>query len=165
MLPRGMHRWSEGAGAWCVDCGVLNPAERCLAADHTTPCRHAECQDFPCEEPGSNRHNPYFTHDLFVLAVRYYRVLLATARALPQGSQALEDVLDVLQSAPWSGASDSEGSSISDPIEWLVQRNVTLSKEASLCRADVREALAKCQAGDLPGAMRVLLASVQRPGL
>ena len=50
------HRWSGWPGAWCLDCGVSNPAELELAG------RHDLVKDIPkdCQEPNSQRHNPYY---------------------------------------------------------------------------------------------------------
>lgn len=79
------HRWSGWPGAWCVDCGIGDPAELCMAthdkldfecincgqhwpqgrcpatgAEHvveTHPCEDHKIT--PCEHPGENLFNPY----------------------------------------------------------------------------------------------------------
>ncbi len=69
------HRWSGWPGAWCLDCGTEMKAEICVGThDHafkTVPPADdncwtglestipPECQDGPCPEPGSARHDPY----------------------------------------------------------------------------------------------------------
>jgi len=76
------HHWSGWPGAYCVDCGIEDQTEICLAEHdvilyctngHWLPdvntqspddCPHDQtlCSDHinpPCAEPGSNRHNPY----------------------------------------------------------------------------------------------------------
>lgn len=63
------HRWSGWPGAWCLDCGAPDARETCIA-DHPqafgapetpdNPFGMADhCENRPCPEPGSNRHNPY----------------------------------------------------------------------------------------------------------
>ena len=64
------HRWSGWPGAWCLDCGREDANELDLAGPpsevhhrysklpHTDqPCEG--CSSRECEEPGSNRFNPY----------------------------------------------------------------------------------------------------------
>jgi len=54
------HRWSGWPGAWCLDCGIEDQREICLA-DHSLKNVY-DCTihvNPPCSEPGSNRHNPY----------------------------------------------------------------------------------------------------------
>ena len=59
------HRWSGWPGAWCLDCGVEDQAEVCLAT-----CRLPSMDDYPCAdhrnttgpEPGSGRCDPYGDH-------------------------------------------------------------------------------------------------------
>lgn len=81
------HRWSGWPGAWCLDCGIADPAEECLAhgkldyicvlcheswpqgtcietkADHQveqTYCpEHEEAINSWCQEPFSRRYDPY----------------------------------------------------------------------------------------------------------
>jgi hypothetical protein len=78
------HRWSGWPGAWCLDCGVHDPAEACMAEHDAIDFVCAKCgahwpQDYcpkggnhvvdtvfcpehpitKCPEPGSNKHNPY----------------------------------------------------------------------------------------------------------
>lgn len=79
------HRWSGWPGAWCVDCGIGDPAELCMATDdgidfvcklcgehwpqgrcQITMMEHdvltIPCANHPitkCEHPGENLFNPY----------------------------------------------------------------------------------------------------------
>lgn len=53
------HNWSGWPGAWCLNCGTEDAREICLADGHELGCTRPECQNGPCSEPGSNRHNPY----------------------------------------------------------------------------------------------------------
>lgn len=72
------HRWSGWPGAWCLDCGVEDQREVCLAGacgvDHVfsvgpyadengDPLCNAVnpelCRQGPCLEPGSGRYDPY----------------------------------------------------------------------------------------------------------
>ncbi len=64
------HRWSGWPGAWCLDCGAEDIRESCLAStcgkDHDWKPYTIEptipiCENTPCPEPGSNRHDPYKT--------------------------------------------------------------------------------------------------------
>lgn len=72
------HRWSGWPGAWCLDCGIEDPNEVCIAThDDGLIC---ECGQYmcglvgqaghklnnctehvvgPCPEPGSRNHDPY----------------------------------------------------------------------------------------------------------
>lgn len=67
------HRWSGWPGAWCLDCGIEDQTELCLAV-HDFPLEcvkgHPLCLDHepkicpehvnpPCPEPGSRKHDPY----------------------------------------------------------------------------------------------------------
>jgi hypothetical protein len=64
------HRWSGWPGAWCLDCGISDPLEFCIANHEVKvadangwpnwPCDACKplCEA-PCPEPGSNRYNPY----------------------------------------------------------------------------------------------------------
>lgn len=53
------HRWSGWPGAWCLDCGCSDPREDQLA-DGTDPDQVSVTKEqMECQEPGSNRHNPY----------------------------------------------------------------------------------------------------------
>lgn len=52
------HRWSGWPGAWCLDCGIEDAQERCVSL-HEDGCTRPECQNGPCPEPGSGRHDPY----------------------------------------------------------------------------------------------------------
>ncbi len=58
------HRWSGWPGAWCLDCGVPDPMEICLAV-HPEVCLDSSqryCPDHvetSCPEPNSLRHDPY----------------------------------------------------------------------------------------------------------
>lgn len=64
------HQWSGWPGAWCLDCGKEDASELELAGPvgsvhhryskipHTEqPC--GGCSSGPCQEFGSNLHNPY----------------------------------------------------------------------------------------------------------
>lgn len=57
------HRWSGWPGAWCLDCGMPDMNEVCLAdCAEGDPAEGIPCSEHrnePCQEPGSNRHNPY----------------------------------------------------------------------------------------------------------
>lgn len=53
------HRWSGWPGAWCLDCGTEDVSEICIADGHVLPCNRPECQNGPCPEPNSHRHDPY----------------------------------------------------------------------------------------------------------
>jgi len=64
------HRWSGWPGAWCLDCGLpdLNEEGLDCAVCVCDPERgeFSICPDHqnqPCDEPGSNRHNPYVQPD------------------------------------------------------------------------------------------------------
>lgn len=52
MVADQPHRWSGWPGAWCLDCGVADPAEESLTC--------ADCNDgFPNDEPTfCKRHRP-----------------------------------------------------------------------------------------------------------
>jgi hypothetical protein len=58
------HRWEGWPGAWCLDCGIEDPNEVCLA-DGLDPYSEEGCPHDPkhvcnpCTEPGSQRHDPY----------------------------------------------------------------------------------------------------------
>lgn len=59
------HRWSGWPGAWCLDCGIADPAEECLAAGCIFIDENSVilCKDHPvepCRYPGSNLFNPYY---------------------------------------------------------------------------------------------------------
>lgn len=56
------HRWSGWPGAWCLDCGAEDAWEMCLADGHEPLFLDEEvlhCNNRPCPEPGSTRHDPY----------------------------------------------------------------------------------------------------------
>jgi hypothetical protein len=78
------HRWSGWPGAWCLDCGVADPFEECLAHDKLS-CICSKCNEsWPqgncsaggehevvtqaceehlpteCTEPNSHNHDPYW---------------------------------------------------------------------------------------------------------
>ena len=67
------HRWSGWPGAWCLDCGQLDPLELALSCPKCSvssgpgdidPSYDALCGEHAamvrgCPEPGSDRHNPY----------------------------------------------------------------------------------------------------------
>jgi hypothetical protein len=53
------HRWSGWPGAWCLDCGIEDPREICLADGHDDDCQLSGCTPGDCLEPGSKRHDPY----------------------------------------------------------------------------------------------------------
>lgn len=140
---------------------MLDPQEVCVAEEHTTPCPRCVAGD--CYEPGSNRHNPYLTKDIYDRAVRYYRVLQSVAQTLPASNE-LRAIGDALTTPPWPGAaSEDEGSGIGDPIHWMVERNMSLAREAGLCRLSMMEALARGEAGDVEGMMAVLRSALMRP--
>lgn len=57
------HRWSGWPGAWCLDCGMGDPFEECLAEPgcvccpgQTEPCK-VVCPPCPC--PGEGKFDPY----------------------------------------------------------------------------------------------------------
>ena len=68
------HRWSGWPGAWCLDCGIEDQTEQCLA-DHSVilECVHGHimCEDDhpmricdvhvngPCYHPGEGLADPY----------------------------------------------------------------------------------------------------------
>ena len=54
-----LHRWSGWPGAWCLDCGVEDARELCLADGHLHAGSLEQCVNAPCSMPGSNWHNPY----------------------------------------------------------------------------------------------------------
>lgn len=71
------HRWSGWPGAWCLDCGIEDQREICLADhDHSLICinDHVGCTTCPpglqcvlhvnppCPEPYSRRFDPYQKH-------------------------------------------------------------------------------------------------------
>jgi len=64
-LPPGAHRWSGWPGAWCLDCGIEDPLEACVANhehgvdEDGMPDVSKMCKPGPCPEPGSKRHDPY----------------------------------------------------------------------------------------------------------
>ncbi len=77
------HRWSGWPGAWCLDCGAEDQRELCaadcswitevLAAEldgKSPPPPCSKHQNNECEEPGSNRCNPYYKGIVFKCA--YY---------------------------------------------------------------------------------------------
>jgi hypothetical protein len=59
------HRWSGWPGAMCLDCGVEDMQEVCMAECWKGPtpnAPHRKCPDHingPCPEPGSRRCDPY----------------------------------------------------------------------------------------------------------
>jgi hypothetical protein len=62
------HRWSDWPGAWCLDCGCDDPREIALAdgnyieEEDGISMPHITHEMMECQEPGSNRHNPYVCH-------------------------------------------------------------------------------------------------------
>jgi len=46
--PNKPHHWSGWPGAHCLDCGIEDPAEICLADRHGDNCTRKECQHTPC---------------------------------------------------------------------------------------------------------------------
>jgi len=63
------HRWSGWPGAWCLDCGVEDPGEACLASGNC-PCSDGPpgpgevekpclAVRTPCLTPGEGRADPY----------------------------------------------------------------------------------------------------------
>jgi hypothetical protein len=65
MEPIALHRWSGWPGAWCLDCGIYDPLEECIAVHDV----EGDCPDHPstlCPEPNSRRHDPY-SHDIIDL--------------------------------------------------------------------------------------------------
>lgn len=44
------HRWSSWPGAWCLDCGVSDAVEECVAVHNDGLI--CECGVFMCEAPG-----------------------------------------------------------------------------------------------------------------
>ena len=86
-LQMNEHRWSGWPGAWCLDCGISDPIEQCVAdgdADaYCTACKefwpqgicfantegdwhtieNMTCEKHvlePCPEPMSHNHDPYY---------------------------------------------------------------------------------------------------------
>lgn len=57
------HRWSGWPGAWCLDCGIEDPREICLAVSHPLDCEDPKCQETEYLEPGSRRCDPYYQKD------------------------------------------------------------------------------------------------------
>lgn len=67
------HRWSGYPGAWCLDCGIEDQLELCIATHMTLAVcveGHSLCNEHAaprcpvhtnpeCAEPGSRRHDPY----------------------------------------------------------------------------------------------------------
>lgn len=69
------HRWSGFPGAWCLDCGVEDALELCIAVhDESLKCIHGHdmclepdhppnrCKEHvngPCPTPGEGLHDPY----------------------------------------------------------------------------------------------------------
>jgi hypothetical protein len=67
------HRWSGWPGAWCLDCGIVDPRE-CQLADGNyevdedgMPVLHITPEMMECKEPGSRRFDPYKTREEIVL--------------------------------------------------------------------------------------------------
>lgn len=58
------HRWSGWPGAWCLDCGIGDPIEECLAECNAEnggePIICPKHQMTACEYPGSHMFDPYF---------------------------------------------------------------------------------------------------------
>lgn len=58
------HRWSGWPGAWCLDCGMEDPREICIATGcEETDDETGECPEHRvgwCPEPMSRRHDPYY---------------------------------------------------------------------------------------------------------
>jgi hypothetical protein len=60
------HRWSGWPGAWCLDCGIADPIEECVA---THDIEFGLCEDhkqIPCPEPHSHRFDPYYREPIEV---------------------------------------------------------------------------------------------------
>lgn len=60
------HRWSGWPGAWCLDCGIEDPAEACVANNPQCVCALGEPTSLPCiaprtpcAHPDEGRADPY----------------------------------------------------------------------------------------------------------
>lgn len=57
------HRWSGWPGAWCLDCGIEDPSETCIATNPECACANQSgpCQVVcpPCPGPGTGSFDPY----------------------------------------------------------------------------------------------------------
>lgn len=56
------HRWSGWPGAWCLDCGIADPIEECLASHEDDEEKFVPCPDHPlkpCEKAGEGLFDPY----------------------------------------------------------------------------------------------------------
>lgn len=51
------HRWSGWPGAWCLDCGIPDMREVCLAEGHPDGCEI--CENPVCTAPGQANYDPY----------------------------------------------------------------------------------------------------------
>ena len=73
------HRWSGWPGAWCLDCGITDPIEECIAdsphdgnyleeydtitGEYHDPDPLHQCPKHPiteCTEPNSHSYDPYY---------------------------------------------------------------------------------------------------------
>lgn len=57
------HRWSGWPGAWCLDCGIEDPVEQCVALGHDAESDCPKCglvEALDCPEPMSHRYDPYW---------------------------------------------------------------------------------------------------------
>jgi hypothetical protein len=93
------HRWSGWPGAWCLDCGIGDPAEHCLANhDHGAdengmPIVAPECYAGSCPEPNSRKHDPYTKTELQNILGEYQE---AVGKALGESKilDKIEELLD-----------------------------------------------------------------------
>jgi len=63
------HRWSGWPGAWCLDCGIEDPGEACMASNPACVCAEGPPEDgvtkpciaprTPCAYPNEGRADPY----------------------------------------------------------------------------------------------------------
>jgi hypothetical protein len=87
-----LHRWSGYPGAWCLDCGIEDPREVCLAEGHDIDCNLPGCRSVErCPEPGSGRHDPYGPPPIraLVCGSRHWTdraAIAAIVCSLPKGS-------------------------------------------------------------------------------
>jgi hypothetical protein len=58
------HRWSGWPGAWCLDCGIEDPIERCASSGHPLFCGLPDCKQTECKETNSHRYDPYYKANL-----------------------------------------------------------------------------------------------------
>ena len=107
------HRWSGFPGGFCLDCGCECAEEICMGECDGGPdpghpdriCPRPEHHSGDCQEPGSNRCNPYFRPDLpddrLINALIDHHVLGTLANAeVPGAAEALKDLEAVIAPPP-----------------------------------------------------------------